>query len=507
MRRLALAYVLIPAVLVAVTGLAYYSYRTSRALAERERAAILETTRELAEEKILGIQTELVKADRAVFEAVNIDNLMNLQKVMERLPVSSALVLDARWRVVPGGFFTKRRSEAAQQAFRALFEQRVVPDLQASPPELDQHLHLHANYDGRPVLFAYTRRFLGNRFYYIVVEADLTHLVATVFPQYFAVASPRLYQVVNDDGDVIYGFPFTGVPEREVVELRFPRTVTRWRLRVAQRQPGLFVARDTARLFDLALIGIAVIVIVAGLVVVLIAARRERLANELKSEFVSNVSHELKTPLSIINMFGEMLAMGRTKSPEQATEYASIITRESRRLARLLDNVLDFAKIERGADVYEFADGELTGVVRRTLELYGHRLEREGMTLELDVDDALPAIRMDENAMTLAVSNLIDNAIKYAADGKRVQVSVFAEGQYQVLQVRDFGPGIPDDEQGRVFERFFRATAARSGQTRGSGIGLAIVKHIADAHGGRATVASARPPDRGTTFRVEIPVQ
>ena len=111
---------------------------------------------------------------------------------------------------------------------------------------------------------------------------------------------------------------------------------------------------DRKRIVDSILIGSAVIVLFAGLVFLAFAIQRERRANELKSEFISNVSHELKTPLSIISMFGEMLANGRTKGPEQATEYADIIWRESVRLARLIDNVLDFAKIERGKDVYEF---------------------------------------------------------------------------------------------------------------------------------------------------------
>src|SRR5205085_5044671 len=135
----------------------------------------------------------------------------------------------------------------------------------------------------------------------------------------------------------------------------------------------------------------------AGLAILALAIRRERRANALKSEFISNVSHELKTPLSIISMFGEMLALGRVKSPAQGTEYAEIIWRESVRLARLIDNVLDFAKIERGVDVYEFAEADLGDVVARALELSVHRLQKAEMTLTSKIEPELPAVRLDAN--------------------------------------------------------------------------------------------------------------
>ena len=175
------------------------------------------------------------------------------------------------------------------------------------------------------------------------------------------------------------------------------------------------------------LIGGAVTVILGGLAFLGFAIRRERRLNELKSEFISNVSHELKTPLSIISMFGEMLAEGRTKSPEQAHEYAEIIWRESVRLGRLIDNVLDFAKIERGMGVYEFADGR----PRRGRRARDRAVGPAGRGRR---DDArrrrssreLPPVRLDANAFTLAVLNLIDNAIKYAAEGKRIELDARA---------------------------------------------------------------------------------
>jgi len=506
MRRRLLVYLLIPAVLLAAAALAYFSYRYSSDVAYREHQAILDTTRELAEEKILGIESELVKSAKAVFDGIQLDNLLvSLQKVAaERPAVESVLVVDEDWKIVPDGFFTRRRSPNAIERFRQIFEGEVVPDLRRLGVGLNSRAHLHGTYAGRPYLFSFTRRLSVGRTYYIIVEADLTHLVGTVFPQYFAVTSSRVYQVVDELGDIVYGYPFSGVPESQVTELRFPDTLSLWRLRVAQREGGLLAARGKRRVLDLVLIGIAVAVIVAGIWVLLGAARRERRANELKSEFISNVSHELKTPLSIISMFGEMLHSGRTKSPEQARDYAHVITRESTRLGRLIDNVLDFSRIERGADVYEFESGDLPDVVERSLDIYRHRLERDQIELEVDLQRDLPRVRMDENAMTLAVLNLVDNAIKYAAAGKRLIVSVQRDGDGIALAVRDFGPGIDPEEHGRIFERFYRSRSVRLKSARGSGIGLALVKHIADAHGGKVSVSSAL--GEGTTFTIWIPI-
>lgn len=506
MRRLLVVNALIFAVLSSAAALAYYGYSYTAEASSRERAIIQDTMRELAEEKIIGIETPMLEIDEKLFTSIDPDHLPDLESVVRsmRAPVVSVFVLGPDLRVLPSGYVSSRLGEEAL-TFPTFFESEVVPALNLRLLAEGTRGHEHVTLGGRPYLFSYSRRSVGGRSYFVVVEADLLHLVGNVFPQFFGVRSPRLYQVVDESGELVFGVPFRETVGGTVIELPFAETVSQWRLRVVQRDAGTQAARGRRTIIDFFLIGLALLVITAGMAILLYAMRRERMSNELKSEFISNVSHELKTPLSIISMFGEMLASGRVKGPAQATEYAEVIWRESVRLARLIDNVLDFAKIERGVDIYEFASGDVGEIVGRAVELSTHRLNAANMTCGVDVPPELPTARVDHNALTLAVLNLIDNAIKYASDGKRIEVSVRATGQRLEIQVKDDGPGIESDEHERIFERFYRARAVRLKPIRGSGIGLALVERIATAHKGGVRVDSA--PGKGAIFTIWLPAE
>jgi two-component system phosphate regulon sensor histidine kinase PhoR len=205
-------------------------------------------------------------------------------------------------------------------------------------------------------------------------------------------------------------------------------------------------------------------------------------------------------------MFGEMLMLGKVKTPEKGAEYAGIITRESERLSRLIDNVLDFSRIERGKAAYEMKPGDLAEVIERALDFFRYRLERENRQIEVDLPKELPLSMLDENAMTLLVLNLVDNAIKYGGSAPiSVRLRFNARRQEIVLTVQDRGIGIAPDEQRKVFERFYRARTVRNANIRGSGIGLALVTHITEAHGGRIAIEST--PGQGSTFAVTLPLR
>jgi two-component system, OmpR family, phosphate regulon sensor histidine kinase PhoR len=500
-RRLIVVNVLIFAVLASAVGLAYYGYSYTSEVSTRERATIQDTMRELAEEKVAGIESLILDADQRLFDGIRFDKLSELGEVIANTHpwMRSVLVLDDNLTVVPDGY------KGLSEDFRKLFETEIVHTLPLVEQPYGVRGHKFGEWNGQRFLFSFIRLAWGDRTFYVVVEENWPDIVIRAFPQFLSLRTPRLYQIVDDDGVTQFGVPFRDTAGAVVVEQRFVETFDKWTLRVAQKDTGAGAARSRRRAIDFVLIGISLVVILASLGFLAIAIRRERRANELKSEFISNVSHELKTPLSIISMFGEMLAAGRTKSPQQSTEYAEIIWRESVRLARLIDNVLDFAKIERGVDVYEFAEADAGEVVARAIELSVHRLHKAEMTVDAKIDPELPTVRLDANAFTLAVLNLIDNAIKYASDGKKIEVELRRDEGALVLDVRDFGPGIAEDEHEAIFERFYRARAVRLKPIRGSGIGLSLVQHIARAHGGDATVASK--PGQGATFTVWVPIE
>jgi two-component system, OmpR family, phosphate regulon sensor histidine kinase PhoR len=508
-RRLLLVNALIFAVLAAAAALAYYGYSATSEQTSRERELAL--MQDLAEEKVQNIELLITEADTKLLQGVELDAMPDSELAMKKLRDTtgaafvSVYVLDDQLKLIPGPLVTTRDPKEGI-AYRDWFLERVVPSLQLPQLKVGKRGHFSPNLDGRPFLFSFMKRVSNGRTFYVVIEDDMAHLLLNVIPKFFAVSPKRLYQIIDERGEVVWGEPFV-ISEGESVNHPFIDTIDGWKLRVAQRDLGDQEAQERKRLVNSILIGGAVTVILGGLGVLAFAIRRERRLNDLKSEFISNVSHELKTPLSIISMFGEMLANGRTKSPEQANEYAEIIWRESVRLGRLIDNVLDFAKMERGMDVYEFSDDvDIAEVVERALELSNRRVAAAEMTLSwaAPIPEDLPLIRLDGNAFTLAVLNLVDNAIKYAVDGKKIEVLLRRDEDRILFSVRDFGPGIDPEEQERIFERFYRARSIRLKPIRGSGIGLALVQHIARAHGGDVTVASA--PDQGSTFSIWLPI-
>jgi two-component system phosphate regulon sensor histidine kinase PhoR len=511
-RRILVVNALIFAVLAAAVALAYYSYSYTSSVASRERER--ELLYDIAEEKILNIESLVVKDERTVFDNLRLDEVANLSEAVKPVSasLSSVFVLDDQEKLVPDGYVGRAtRKPAESKAFRDWVLDHLVPTLPLGKFPVDERGHIQGIWRdgplaGKPYLFSFMKKVSGDRTFYIVIEDDLSHLVAWLFPQVFNFSelSKRIYEVVDARGDLVFGAPFAVDTDTVSVEVPFVDTVDGWRLRAADKDPGLPAELRRRRIVDSLLIGGAVTVIVSGLAFLAIAIRRERRANDLKSDFISNVSHELKTPLSIISMFGEMLANGRTKSSEQATEYAEIIWRESVRLGRLIDNVLDFAKIERGMGVYEFADADVGDVVDRAIELVGRRVQTNAMTLDAELERELPHVKLDANAFTLAVLNLIDNAIKYAADGKKIELRLRRADERIVLTVRDFGPGIEPEEHEHIFERFYRAKSVRLKPIRGSGIGLALVRHIARAHGGDVTVTSEA--GRGSSFELWLPV-
>jgi signal transduction histidine kinase len=223
-----------------------------------------------------------------------------------------------------------------------------------------------------------------------------------------------------------------------------------------------------------------------------------------RADFAANVSHELRSPITQIRLKGEALQLGLVDPGDDMQRHFDAIVRESERLSRLVDNVLDFAAIERGAKRYTLRSDDLAAVVLGSVEAARAALEAAGMTVALEVSDPLPPIRIDREAIGQVMTNLLSNAVKYGGEGRWVGVRLGLAGDAAVLEVADRGIGIGADELPRVFDDFFRSTDPAVRRTKGTGIGLAIVRYIVEAHGGTIRVESA--VGRGARFVVRLPV-
>ena len=255
---------------------------------------------------------------------------------------------------------------------------------------------------------------------------------------------------------------------------------------------------------NLVLVLLMACVLLAGVGVVYRSIHREVDLARMKADFVSNVSHELRTPLALIRMYAETLELGRVRSDAMRHEYYRIISQETERLTRLVNNILNFSRIEAGKKTYDLQPLALNAVVEDVLSLYHHTLEADGFATEVILDDDLPPIRGDREALTEALINLVDNAAKYSGGDKYLRVQTQRHGESVFLDVVDHGVGIPRAEQSKIFDKFYRISEGLVHNTKGTGLGLALVKHIVDAHEGVITVDSA--PGRGSTFRLVFPI-
>jgi two-component system phosphate regulon sensor histidine kinase PhoR len=255
---------------------------------------------------------------------------------------------------------------------------------------------------------------------------------------------------------------------------------------------------------DLALLVVLDLMILAGAWFLFRTVRREMQLARMQSDFVSSVSHELRTPLSLIRMFGETLEMGRVQSEEKKQEYYSTIVRETERLTGLVNNVLSFSRMESGQKAYQLTRVNLNSVIKQVLSSYQSQLDYLGFTVQTELCDSLPDIMADTEALSEALLNVVDNALKYGRDQKWIKVSTAKTDRSVCVDVEDHGIGISPENQRKIFEKFYRVSGELTHGTRGSGLGLTLVRHIMDAHNGEVTVNSR--VGIGSTFRLSFPL-
>ena len=252
------------------------------------------------------------------------------------------------------------------------------------------------------------------------------------------------------------------------------------------------------------ILGILSLMIIGGLVLTKHVVSKEMALARLKSDFVSNVSHELRTPLALIRLYAETLELGRITTREKKQQYYRIIRKESERLTALINNILDFSRIEAGRKEYEFRETDMAELVHNTLDSYRYQIEQQGFAFEESIDSNLPAVRVDREAIARALVNLVNNALKYSTDEKFLGVKLYRENGVVKLEVMDRGIGIARRDQSKIFEKFYRTGDPLVHNTKGSGLGLSLVRHITQAHGGEIAVEST--PGKGSKFTLSLPL-
>jgi len=252
------------------------------------------------------------------------------------------------------------------------------------------------------------------------------------------------------------------------------------------------------------ILGFLSLMIIGGLLLTKHMVSKEVALAKLKSDFVSNVSHELRTPLALIRLYAETLELGRITTKEKKQQYYRIIRKESERLTALINNILDFSRIEADRKEYEFRETDIADLVRSTLDSYRYQIEQQGFALEESIDPDLPAVRVDREAIARALVNLVNNALKYSNHDKYLGVKLYRDSSAVKLEVADHGIGIARRDQSKIFEKFYRAGDPLVHNTKGSGLGLSLVRHITEAHGGEIAVESI--PGTGSKFTLSLPL-
>jgi signal transduction histidine kinase len=255
---------------------------------------------------------------------------------------------------------------------------------------------------------------------------------------------------------------------------------------------------------SLLILGVLSVLMIGGLVLTYRSVNKQVALARLKSDFVSNVSHELRTPLALIRLYAETLELGRITTDGKKHEYYSIIRKESERLTALINNILDFSRIEAGAKEYDFRETDIAELVRNTLDSYRFQIEQQGFALEEQIDPGIPRVKVDREAIARALVNLVNNALKYSDSEKFLGVRLYRDNAVLKLEISDRGIGIERNEQTRIFEKFYRTCDPLVHNTKGSGLGLSLVRHITHAHGGQVEVEST--PGRGSKFTMTLPL-
>jgi signal transduction histidine kinase len=339
------------------------------------------------------------------------------------------------------------------------------------------------------------------------VQLKSEHLVESVLPE--ALGNAQL----NEGAEVILadlaGRPLSG--ERgtsaalplvtEYFEDNFPP----WKIELFQALAKGLETLDLRRNFYFWTILTLLVVLAFGAFLIIRTIGHEMEVLKIKSDFVSSVSHEFKTPLTSIRALMERLVDGKVRDGAKMDQYFSIIAQDTDKLTRLVNNLLDFSRIEEGKKKYDFSDTDIVRIATEQVQGFKKEQVLAGPDIRLEIAGEIPKLRANADALSRALANLLSNAVKFTPAGKTIRVGLSSNGENVILEVEDEGIGIHPDEMGKVFEKFFQGRNALAHSTRGTGLGLTLVKHVVEAHGGRILVESRL--GLGSKFSLIFPIK
>ncbi len=398
--------------------------------------------------------------------------------------------------------------------FKSILEEYIIPMLKeriAFSQYTNEPVRgrLPVAFNGSTLLISYSR--LGDKpsesVFYSGFIWDLEYLRNHRLPEISeSIAKTSGIQVrVIEGGDTNSSASNIDMIPKDALSLNLRQFPFPWRFIVTQSAlDNLKKAALRNNIFHAILLAIVVALMCLGAIMIARDISRESETTRQKSEFVHNISHELKTPLTLIRLFGETLRDKKSLSEKTKQDAYEIITRESERLSYMINNVLDFSRIEMGRKEFNLKTDNFAQAMAETLESYRYHLEEKGFSIHKAIDKDLPRIDFDREAMASVLINLLSNAMKFSPEKKEVRVTLSRIQNDLVLQVADKGIGISKKDLNNIFKRFYRADQQLVSESRGSGLGLTIIQHIAEAHGGSVEVESEL--GRGSTFSIFLPI-
>jgi signal transduction histidine kinase len=369
------------------------------------------------------------------------------------------------------------------------------------PPSLHQGTFLfYPLNDSRKEQKGFAGVLLNDRF---ITEGLIARSVSESFNTTDTTALSAVNITVSDEGQRVL-YANAAAQNEPILESNLDRPFSNWKAAISLKNTNLDALARDSFLHSAGATLLVLLFLLGGVALAIRVTDREARLAQAKSTFVSNVSHELKTPLSLISLFSEILELGRVKNEEKRTEYYRIIRHESRRLNKTIDNILDFSRIEAGRKKYELVHGDMAEVIDSVLSTHRYQIMNFGFDVQTDIQRDLPPVLIDREAMTQAISNLLDNAIKYSGKVKQLSISAKTLGSDLSIEIADQGIGIPRVEQAKIFEKFYRVGNGLVHDVKGSGLGLALVQHIIEAHNGTISVES--DVGKGSRFTILLPL-